>query len=173
MLKLTLFVIAAITMFTPTSALVASGVGIDVLREETYTYSASITTASTSLVVIPQYTRIITTYIYYPILTVEMSIPFTGNSVAGRRARIIATLSPVGGRPYSIYDGTTYSSGTWDLHPLTIVGSKANLLPGTYVLRIQAAVNGGTLYIPHFNAGLIESTLSPKLFARIVIKGYK
>ena len=170
MQKLTLVILFAYSLLLAYGlpSLVATGIGTDVFLDEKITYTASISTASTTLTEVTQYTRTITTVINYPNADFRISIPFTGNQISGRRSRVIVYCDTE-----AIYDATMYSSGTWDLHPLSIVASKVNLLVGNHVIKILTAVDGGTLYIPHYNPTLIEATISPQMFGRLTYLGFK
>ena len=148
--------------------LIASGTSTDVLFEQKVSYVSSITTASTTFVGLPMYSTSVTTYIYYPIVTVNILIPFTGNNVSGRRSRVVVLFDSV-----PIYDGTMYGSGNWDLHPLTMIGTTSNVSPGVHTIKTIAAVDGGTLYIPHYNSLNIEATLAPRITGSFVITGSK
>ena len=165
MQKLQVVIIAL--MFTLALSL-PTGLGIDVLLDVKIGYRGSVLVNSATLTEVVIYTRTFTTVKNYPMTDIKIAIPFTGNKLIYRRSRIIVYLDRE-----PIYDATMYSSKAWDLKPLNIVASKVNMLTGNHVIKIFAAVDGGVLNIPHYNAGLYESTILPKIFGRMTVLGHK
>ncbi len=146
------------------------GIGkwIDVLHKETFDYTGSVTVSSYSLTEIVFYTRTFVTEVPYKMCEVLVTIPFTGNDIGDHRCRIIAYLDAE-----PIYDGTMYSAARWTLEPLTIFARKIDLVQGHHRFRIYANVDGGTLNIPHFNSDLSECKVSPTLFGKMLITGFR
>ncbi len=139
---------------------------LDILKEEKFTYSSSVTFNSLTLVEIPFYTREFTTTKTYKLCTVDLSIPMTGNDSNGKRARILLYLDDE-----LIFDATCYEPANWNLKCLVISAKKINLLTGHHKIKLMGCVDGGTFYIPHYNTGCIENTISPPISGRLHIIG--
>ena len=54
---------------------------------------------------------------------------------------------------------------------LVISAKKINLLTGFHRLKLMGCVDGGKFYSPHFSAGYIEDTISPKMSGKLCIIG--
>ena len=139
---------------------------LDILKEEKFTYSSNVTFNSTTLVEIPFYTREFTTTKTYKLCTVDLSIPMAGNESNGKRARILLYLDDE-----LIFDATCYDPVNWNLKCLVISAKKINLLAGHHKIKLMGCVDGGTFYIPHYNTGYIENTISPPMSGRLHIIG--
>ena len=139
---------------------------LDILKEEKFTYSSNVTFNSQTLVEIPFYTREFTTMKNYKLCTVDLSIPMTGNESAGKRARILLYLDDE-----MIFDATCYDTTNWNLKCLLISAKKINLLAGHHKIKLMGCVDGGTFYIPHYNTGCIENTISPSISGRLHVIG--
>ena len=139
---------------------------LDILKDEKITYSSHVTFDSHTLVEIPFYTREFTTTKNYKLCTVDLNIPMTGNESGGKRARILLYLDDE-----MIFDATCHDPTSWVLKSLVISAKKINLLTGFHRLKLMGCVDGGKFYIPHFSAGYIEDTISPKMSGKLCIIG--
>lgn len=139
---------------------------LDILNEEKFTYSCSVTFNSQTLEEISFYTREFTTTKNYKLCTVDLSIPMTGNDTANKRARILLYLDDE-----IIFDATCHDPSNWNLKSLVISAKKLNLLTGHHKIKLMGCVDGGTFHIPHFNVYGIENAISPKISGRLHIIG--
>ena len=115
---------------------------------------------------IPFYTREFTTTKNYKLCTVDLSIPMTGNEIAGRRARILLCLDDE-----MIFDATCCDPTNWNLKCLIISAKKINLFAGHHKIKLMGCVDGGTFYIPHYNTNCIENTIYPPISGRLHVLG--
>ena len=137
-----------------------------IFLNERLNYNGDVKTNQKSLSEVPYYTRTFTTQNDYKLCTVNINIPFTGNIDPKTRSRIVLYLDDE-----PIYNTQLHSNAVWDLYQLTMLGYKSNLKAGTHTMKVFAAVDGGTLYMPHYNTNLIEHKMSPSLFGSILITG--
>jgi hypothetical protein len=142
--------------------------GIDVVHDEKIYYTYSVTFTDTSLKEIPFYTREFQTVTSYSYCRILLSIPFTSNDSPSSRNRLVLYLDEE-----PIYDTTMHNEAAWTLIPISIIATKINLTKGNHKITLKAAVSGGTLNIPHYNIGCIESTIDPAIFGRFTITGYQ
>ena len=84
----------------------------------------------------------------------------------GKRARILLYLDDE-----LIFDATCHEPANWNLKCLVISAKKINLLAGHHKIKLMGCVDGGTFYIPHYNTGCIENTISPPISGRLHIIG--
>ncbi len=129
-------------------------------------FTTSVTTASTALQEISQYTITITT----PKLScsiVTLHIPFAGNDTADKRSRICLQFDT-----QTISDATKYNQGQWELNEITLTGLVQNVAEGNHTVKVLAAVEGGTLNIPHYNPDRIEKKITPEIFANFYMVGF-
>ncbi len=155
------------TLGGATPSLVAAGTSVDVILNDNITYTGPITVTSTALVEVSAYTRTIVLGRNYPLLDLQYVIPFTGNSDAGARSRIVVFFDTT-----PVYDSTMLTGSAFNLVPLDIIARVVNAACGFHTVRVYAAVDTGTLNIPHYNPLLIEATVAPSLFGRVTFVGY-
>ena len=140
-------------------------------RTEPIDITQSITTLSTQLVEIPFYTqKLNSTPINIPALaclTITLHIPFTGNDTAESRSRILLKFDDIW-----VCDSTKFNNASWELHEITLTGVVKGVTEGAHTVRVFAAVDKGTLHIPHYNSSLIEAQIPPGLFANLFLLGF-
>ena len=141
--------------------------GLEILKEEKFTYSSHVTFNSKSLQEIPFYTREFTTTKIYKLCQIDINIPMTGNDSSGSRNRLLLYLDDE-----VIFDASFHDPTNWVLKPLAISAKKVNLLQGFHKIKLVGCVDRGTCYIPHFDSGCIESTIYPPISGRLYVFGY-
>jgi hypothetical protein len=129
-------------------------------------FTASVTTNSTTLQEISQYTQTIAIP-KLSCLIVTLHIPFTGNDTPDKRSRICLQFDT-----QTISDATKYNQGQWELNEITLTGLVQNVAEGNHTVKVWAAVEGGTLNIPHYNPDRIEKKITPEIFANFYMVGF-
>lgn len=133
---------------------------------EEITFTGSVTTNSTSWDEITEYRRTIVTPSLLSSLIITLHIPFVGNNTASSRSRIRLVFDGD-----TISDATKHDQGAWELHECTLTGLVQNVPAGSHIIRVYAAVDTGTLHIPHYNTSLNEAQLSPAIRANLYLLG--
>jgi len=136
------------------------GRNADVLLDERIKFTQSVNIRGNTWQEIPTYTRTFETTKSYVSCRFEITVPFAGTDSPGTRNRMLLLFDDE-----AINDNSFYSQTYWFLPSVAISSHKTNVKSGTHTLRLMAAVNGGTLQFPHYNAGLSEATLKPSIFA--------
>ncbi len=65
-----------------------------------------------------------------------------------------------------------YSPVHWDLDNKTMIINYPLMKKGEHIIQVKAAVDGGTLYVPHFLPGALDVKQEPKLFGSVTAVGY-
>jgi len=131
-----------------------------------FTYTGSISTNSTTWVEITHYTTTVTTPALSNLI-VTLHIPFVSNDIGDTRSRIRLVFDD-----NTISDATKYNYHTSEYHEITLTGLVQNVTAGSHTIRVYAAVDAGTLRMPHYNTAAIEATLSPAIFANLYLVGW-
>jgi len=139
---------------------------LDIIRNEKIGYNNHIKIDSKELTEVYHYSREFVTIFDYKLLTLKLSIPFTGNDIADARSRVILYLDDE-----ELCDGSMYNTYSWELKPLHLEGIGVNIKAGKHKLKLKCCVDKGALYIPHFLTSGIENTVKPSIFAKLIIIG--
>ena len=65
-----------------------------------------------------------------------------------------------------------YNQVNWELKPLFLEGIGMNIKSGNHKIKLMCCVDGGELYIPHYNSGYIEHTIKPEISGKLIILGF-
>ena len=139
---------------------------LNIIKNEKIGYNNSIEISSKELTEVYHYSREFMTFSDYKLLTIKLSIPFTGNGNRSARSRVILYLDDE-----ELCDGSMYNTYEWELKPIHLEGIGINVKEGKHKLMLKCCVDSGTLYIPHYNEKLIENTVKPSVFGRLIIIG--
>ena len=139
---------------------------LDIIKNEKIGYNNHIIIDSKELTEVYHYSREFMTFFDYKLLTIKLSIPFTGNNIDGARSRVILYLDDE-----ELCDGSMYNTYKWELKPIHLEGIGINIKAGNHKLKLKCCVDSGALYIPHFSIGCIENTVKPSIFGKLIIIG--
>jgi len=130
-----------------------------------FDYTTSIHVQSKGFTTIPKYTkRVFTNDMDY--LEVTYRIPFTGNQVTNSRSRLTVMFDQT-----VVTTFAKYNTHPWELNDVVLTGRVYNVKRGNHIVKILGAVDRGILNVPHFNPGLIENTLDPKINGNLYLFG--
>jgi len=141
-----------------------TGVGSSFKVTEKISFPSAITTNSGTLVEINHYRRQFTLDRAQAV-QITLHIPFVGNDTGGKRSRIQLRVGND-----AVCDSTKFNTNSWELHEVTLT-ALVDLGAGQHTMSVWACVDGGTLQIPHYNAGLIEHTVQSPIFANLFMFG--
>jgi hypothetical protein len=100
-------------------------------------------------------------------LSITLHIPFVASDTDSSRSRILLYFD----NDY-ISDATKYTRFKWEMHEITLTGLVENVTAATHKIRLCAAIDKGSLKIPHYNPRFIEHTLKPSIFANLNLIGF-
>ena len=139
---------------------------LDIIKNEKIGYNNHITIDSKELTEVYHYSREFVTFFDYKLLTIKLSIPFTGNGIDSARSRVILYLDDE-----ELCDGSMYNTYRWEFKLLHLEGIGVNIKAGNHKLKLKYCVDSGVLYIPHFLTSGIENTVKPSIFGKLIIIG--
>ena len=137
---------------------------IDILIDQKINYTESIIVTGNVFQEVPYYTRTFFAPRDYPRCSITLSIPFVANDGVAARSRVYLALDEE-----PIWDNSIHGMVAWTMVPLNFNAHKSHVTMGEHTIKIYAAVDKGTLNIPHFNPNVIENYAKPAIFSTMEV----